>query len=75
MLPLIVASTLISVAEAFYKMATPAATPNFEAHDAVIDGFHIALPPSMKTIRRSQHEDPDAAKRTTATISTPRSCG
>ena len=39
---------LISVAEAFYKMATPA-NANFEAHDAVIDGLHIALPPSMKT--------------------------
>ncbi|MGB6705448.1 MAG: hypothetical protein WBE94_09925 [Pseudolabrys sp.] len=48
MIALIVASTLISVAEAFYKMATPA-NANFEAHDAVIDGLHIALPP--------QHED------------------
>ena len=33
MIALIVASTLISVAEAFYKMATPA-NANFEAHDA-----------------------------------------
>jgi hypothetical protein len=48
MIALIVASTLISVAEAFYKIATPA-NANFEAHDAVIDGLHIALPPSMKT--------------------------
>jgi len=47
MIALIVASTLISVAEAFYKMATPA-NANFEAHDAVIDGLHIAAP---------QHED------------------
>jgi hypothetical protein len=45
MIALIVACTLISVAEAFYTMVTPAN----EAHDAVIDGLYIALPPSMKT--------------------------
>jgi hypothetical protein len=42
MIALIVASTLISVAEAFYKMATPA-NANFEPHDAVIYGLHIAI--------------------------------
>ena len=48
MIALIVACTLISVAEALYKMVTPA-NANFEAHHAVIDGLHIALPLSMKT--------------------------
>jgi hypothetical protein len=48
MIALIVACTLISVAEAFYMVVTPA-NANFEAHDAVIDGLYIALPPSMKT--------------------------
>jgi hypothetical protein len=48
MIALIVACTLISVAEAFYKMVTPA-NANFEARRAVIDGLHIALPPSMTT--------------------------
>jgi hypothetical protein len=48
MIALIVACTLISVAEAFYTMVTPT-NANFEAHDAVIDGLYIALPPSMKT--------------------------
>ena len=48
MIALIVASTLISVAEAFYKMATPA-NANFEPHDAVIYGLHIALPEGVRT--------------------------
>jgi hypothetical protein len=48
MIVLIVACTLISVAEAFYKMATPA-NANFEAHDVVIYGLQIALPDGMKT--------------------------
>ena len=48
MIALIVACTLISVAEAFYKMVTPA-NANFEVRRAVIDGLHIALPPSMTT--------------------------
>jgi hypothetical protein len=48
MIALIVACTLISVAEGFYKMITPA-NAKFEARGAVIDGLHIALPPSMKT--------------------------
>ena len=48
MIALIIVCTLISVAEAVYRMATPA-NATFEAHDAVIDGLHIALPPSMKT--------------------------
>jgi hypothetical protein len=45
---LVVACILISVAEAFYTMVT-SADANFEAHDAVIYGLHIALPDSMKT--------------------------
>jgi hypothetical protein len=48
MIALIVACTLIGVAEAFYKMVTPT-NANFQSHDAVVDGLHIALPPSMKT--------------------------
>ena len=48
MIALIVACTLISVAEAFYMMVTPANANFREAHDAVIDGLYIALPPSMK---------------------------
>jgi len=47
MIALVVAFTLIGVAEAFYKMVTPA-NANFEAHDAAIDGLHIAVPPSMR---------------------------
>ena len=47
MIALIVACTLISVAEALYMMAAPA-NANFEAYDAAIDGLHIAVPPSMK---------------------------
>jgi len=47
MILLVIACTLIGVAEAFYKTVTPA--NNLEAHDAVIDGLHIALPPGMKT--------------------------
>ena len=43
---LVVACTLIGVAEALYKV-TPA-NANFEAHDAAIDGLRIAVPPSMK---------------------------
>jgi hypothetical protein len=46
MIALIVACTLISVAEAFYMMVTPANANFREAHDAVIDGLHIALPPA-----------------------------
>jgi hypothetical protein len=30
-------------------MVVTPANANFEAHDAVIDGLYIALPPSMKT--------------------------
>ena len=44
---LVVACILIGVAEAFYKMVTPA-NANFEADDAAIDGLRIAVPPSMK---------------------------
>ena len=47
MIALIVACALISAAEALYKMVAPA-DANFEAHDAAIDGLHIAVPPSMK---------------------------
>jgi Tfp pilus assembly protein PilW len=47
MIALIVACTLISAAEAFYWLVTPA-NANFEAHDAAIDGLRIAVPPSMK---------------------------
>jgi hypothetical protein len=47
MIALVVACTLIGVGEAFYKMGAPA-DANFEAHDAAIDGLHIAVPPSMK---------------------------
>ena len=47
MIALIVACTLISVAEAFYKMVTPA-NAKVEAYDAAIDGLRIAVPPSMK---------------------------
>jgi hypothetical protein len=49
MIALIVACTLIGVAEALHKMVTPA-NAKFEARrGVVIDGLHIALPPSMKT--------------------------
>jgi hypothetical protein len=49
MIAVIVACTLIGVGEAFYKMVTPA-DAKFEARrGVVIDGLHIALPPSMKT--------------------------
>jgi len=48
MIALIVACTLVGVAEAFHKMTTPA-NADFQAHDAVIDGLHIALPDGMKT--------------------------
>ena len=47
MIALVVACSLIGVAEALYKV-TPV-NANFEAHDAVIVGLHIALPPAMKT--------------------------
>ena len=47
MIVLVIACTLIGVAEAVYKTVTPA--NNLEAYDAVIDGLHIALPPGMKT--------------------------
>ena len=47
MIGLIVACILIGVAEAFYRLVTPA-NANFEANDAAIDGLHIAVPPSMK---------------------------
>jgi hypothetical protein len=45
MIALIVACTLISVAEALYQMVTPA-NANFEAHDTAIDGLHIGCPPA-----------------------------
>ena len=48
MIALIVACTLISVAEAFYKMGTPA-NADFVAHDAVIYGLQIALPEGVRT--------------------------
>jgi hypothetical protein len=48
MIALIVTCALITVAEAFHKMTTPA-NADFQAHDAVIDGLHIALPDGMKT--------------------------
>ena len=44
---LVVACTLIGVAEALYKV-TPA-NANFEPHDAVIYGLHIALPDGVST--------------------------
>jgi hypothetical protein len=47
MIALVVACTLIGVAEALYKV-TPA-NANFEAHDAVIYGLHIALPDGVRT--------------------------
>jgi hypothetical protein len=47
MIALIVACTLVGVAEEFYKMVTPA-NANFEAHDAAIASLRIAVPPSMK---------------------------
>jgi len=47
MIALVVACTLIGVAEALYKV-TPA-NANFEAHDAVIYGLHIALPEGVRT--------------------------
>jgi hypothetical protein len=49
MIALIVACTLISVAEALYMMVTPANANFIGTHGAVIDGLHIALPPGMKT--------------------------
>ena len=45
---LVVACTLIGVAEAFYGMGTPT-NANFEPHDAVISGLHIALPDGVST--------------------------
>jgi hypothetical protein len=45
---LVVIGVLFGVAGASHKMVT-AGTANFEAHDAVIYGLHIALPDSMKT--------------------------
>jgi hypothetical protein len=45
---LIVIGVLFGVAGASHKMVT-AATANFEPHDAVIYGLHIALPSSMNS--------------------------
>ena len=47
MIALVVACALIGVAEALYKV-TPA-NANFEPHDAVIYGLHIALPEGVRT--------------------------
>ena len=44
---LVVIGVLFGVAGASHKMVI-AGTANFEAHDAVIYGLHIALPDSMK---------------------------
>jgi hypothetical protein len=49
MIALVVACTLIGLAEASYKMVSPA-NANFEAHDAAIDGLHIAVPPQHEEI-------------------------
>jgi hypothetical protein len=75
MIALIVACTLISVAEALYQMVTPA-NANFEAHDAAIDGLHIAVPPSIKKFGASTAALTQRAQRTgPRSLMMLRSCG